>query len=375
MIATSRCRAWRVGLWATAIAWSVSPASSQERLQGDARVSNLKPDERIVFFPSAARRVEDEPVWEMQLHAWVFEPSEDSVRRRALIKLLTSTMDDARDDAERARFETILRPFLVDNERGKEIVVRVGDRSWRLPPTGANGHAMGTLRLPNELVERAARDGRLTLQAVLPAKDGRPFHGVVHLIDPEGISVISDIDDTIKDSHVLDKRELLRNTFLRPFKPVEGMADVFGQWHSQREARFHFVSASPWQLFEPLEEMRRAAGFPPATFHLRHARVKDESGLQLIGDSQASKLAAVESILATFPRRSFLLIGDTGEKDPEVYGEIARRHPMQIVKIYLRNVTAESRETPRYEVALHNVPTSLWELFTDPKELKWPMPQ
>ena len=93
------------------------------------------------------------------------------------------------------------------------------------------------------------------------------------LVPPTGLSIISDIDDTVKLSDVLNKRELLRNTFLREFVPVDGMATLYKHWEEQHDAVFHYVSASPWQLQPELEGFLRSSGFPPATFHLKSVRV------------------------------------------------------------------------------------------------------
>lgn len=57
----------------------------------------------------------------------------------------------------------------------------------------------------------------LPMEVVLPSRDERRFTGEVHLLGATGVSVISDIDDTIKVSVVTNKQELLKNTFTRPF--------------------------------------------------------------------------------------------------------------------------------------------------------------
>ncbi|MFO0817095.1 MAG: App1 family protein [Pirellulales bacterium] len=336
-------------------------------------VSDLKSDERVIFFPVAAHRIPNEDVWEATVRAWVFEPSDDSLRRRSLIELLKIAWVSAEGDQEKKILEERIRPFLVDNERGKKVIVRVGDKHWPLDPTESNGLSTGVIRLPDSLVAREARDGVVSFQAVLASDDQREFRGSLHLIDAEGISVISDIDDTIRDSQVLDKRELLRNSFLRPFKPVEGMSPLYRKWSEQHGARFHFVSASPWQFYEPLEEMRQSASFPRATFHLRPFRYKDSTSVFTLLDSQQHKIDAIETLLRAFPKRRFILVGDTGEKDPEVYGELYRRHSSRIVKIYLRNVSKDERESARYSQALAEAPSEAWELFTDPSQVTWPI--
>lgn len=335
-------------------------------------VSDLKSDERVIFFPVAAHRVPGEELWETTVRAWVFEPSNDSLRRRSLIDLLKIAWVSAEADQEKKILEERIRPFLVDNERGKKVVVRVGDMRWSLEPTESNGLSTGTIRLPITLVEREARGGVLSFRAALASDDQREFRGLIHLVDGEGLSVVSDIDDTIRDSRVLDKRELLRNSFLRPFQPVDGMAALYRRWAEQHAARFHFVSASPWQFYEPLEEMRASANFPVATFHLRPFRYKDPTSVFSLLDSQQHKLDAIESLLRAFPKRRFLLVGDTGEKDPEVYGEVYRKHPSRIAKIFLREVSGEDRDSPRYSRALEGVPEDSWQLFTDPSQIVWP---
>ncbi len=75
----------------------------------------------------------------------------------------------------------------------------------------------------------------------------KTFTCTVYVLARHGISVISDIDDTIKISNVLSKRLLLKHTFYTYFKPVEGMSDLYQKW-SEQKCQFHYVSASPWQL-------------------------------------------------------------------------------------------------------------------------------
>ena len=94
--------------------------------------------------------------------------------------------------------------------------------------------------------------------------DTRRFTGRVQLVEPQGRSVISDIDDTIKITGVGDPQAMLANTFLRPLRPVPGMATLYRQW-ADRGAVFHYVSASPWQLYAPLADFLAAEQFPAGT--------------------------------------------------------------------------------------------------------------
>ena len=196
----------------------------------------------------------------------------------------------------------------------------------------------------------------------MPAGDERSFTGALQLIAPRGVSVISDIDDTIKDSQVTDLKKLLRNTFLEPFQPVAGMADVYRRWQGDGVV-FHYVSASPWQLYEPLSEFCRAEQFARGTFHLKPFRLKDSTALDLVKSQTGYKLGQIAPLLESFPGRRFVLIGDSGEQDPEIYGTLARKFPGHVQGVYIRNVTGESADAKRYEEAFRDVPAERWQVF------------
>ena len=53
------------------------------------------------------------------------------------------------------------------------------------------------------------------------------------------------------------------------------------------------------------------------------------------------KLDKIELILGFYPDMQFVLIGDSGEQDPEIYAEVVRRHPKSVRMIYIRNVNPD----------------------------------
>jgi phosphatidate phosphatase APP1 len=176
--------------------------------------------------------------------------------------------------------------------------------------------------------------------------------------------VISDVDDTVKVSQVRDRRELLANTFLRAFRGVPGMAEAYRQWAADGAA-FHYVSASPWQLYAPLARFLAAERFPEGSFHLKLFRVKDSSFFDLYANPEVYKRRTIEPILKTYPRRKFVLVGDSGEEDPEIYGALAREHPGQIVRILIRDVTGEQADAERYRIAFRGVEADRWMVFRE----------
>jgi phosphatidate phosphatase APP1 len=109
--------------------------------------------------------------------------------------------------------------------------------------------------------------------------------------------------------------------------------------------------------------------FPSGSFTLRSFRIKDRTFFSLFTSPEETKIPAIESIVNRFPARRFILVGDSGEKDPEVYGEIARNHPDQIVRIFIRDVTDGDVSIERLEKAFSGVGRDRWKVFRDAEEL------
>lgn len=332
-------------------------------------VTDLKSDERLVFFPTHALQDERAGVWRVRVHGWLFEPERGSIKRRALKAAVRKAIGVPDDKAARKRFDDRIWRFLVDNERNKPVAVRLGGKTYELGRTNKAGHVRATLRLSRREMQSLLQNGagrQVVFRAELTAGDKRRFDGRIAVVPPTGLSVISDIDDTIKVTRVTDRSEMLANTFYRPFKPVAGMAELY-RTLQKRGAVFHFVSASPWQLSQPLQEMLAADRFPDGTLHLRDFRLADVRSLDELTNSN-SKKAAIEELLQDFPKRRFLLFGDSGERDPELYGEFARKHPKQITGIFIRNVTQEQPDGERFRKAFREVDRSRWTVFAKPKQ-------
>lgn len=342
-----------------------------ESLAGAEPVSSVDADESVVFFPTFGCPT-PAGEWELRFHGWIYERT----RSQSLFAQLCDEfgVEEGRlTAAERDILVARLDPFLVDNERGETIVVRLGNQRATLNPSEPNGHFKGTSRLSDALVRPLRRGGgdgpdRLWFRAVLPDGDRRVFDGELFLLPAEGVSVISDIDDTIRISNVMNRRELIRGTFLRPFEAVPGMAALYREWQ-QRGAAFHYVSAGPWQLYQPLSQFLSQAGFPAGTFHMRPFRLKDRSALKMFESPEPFKIGQIEEIVRSLSRRRFILVGDSGERDPEVYGEIARRHPGRIERIFIREVRSEP-QTQRYQRAFAGLAAETWKAFDDPAQLR-----
>jgi len=325
-------------------------------------VSNLKSDEDVRIFQTVARR--DGDAWVVPLHAWVYEPEDGAVVRGATLDALLMALELPAEAESSEIFRARAKAFLYDNESAKHLVVRLGGAAYTLPGTGSNGHSEATLRVPTD----SLAPGWTTATVVPRSGDVRTFSGDVLLLADTGVSVISDVDDTIKISEVRDKKKLLENTFMRPFVAVPGMAAAYTRWAGQGAA-FHYVSASPWQLLDPLKSFIGEAAYPQGSMHMKLFRWKDSTFFSLFQSPIEYKQPILSGLIAQFPQRRFVLVGDSGEKDPEVYAAIYRVHPQQVAGIYIRDVTGEARDAPRYQTAFTGIPADRWTIFTDPATL------
>lgn len=331
--------------------------------------SPIQEDERVIFYPSPARLSADGSSWIVDIHGWIHEPEVDSWFRKRALGLFQLALGLGLEDGAKAAFERRARPFLADNERGKVISVRIGEKEHALEESAASGHFRGTVTVPvRDIALPGATPDSLRFRAVTRPGDERVFEGEAPIVGETGISVISDIDDTIKVSEVRDRKQLILNTFVRELRAVPGMAALYATWASAG-ASFHYVSGSPWQLYEPILELIRANGFPAGTFHMKDLRWKDSTVIDLFSSQEEYKRSRIDPLLRAFPRRSFILVGDSGEQDPEIYAAVLREHPEQVRLILIRDVTGEDGASARMKKAFEGIPEERWKVFREPADL------
>ncbi len=162
------------------------------------------------------------------------------------------------------------------------------------------------------------------------------------------LAIVSDIDDTVLQTYATDTLKMLRLTLLRNARtrlPFDGVATLYkaleaGASGAERNPIF-YVSSSPWNLYDFLVEFMAYNGLPEGPFFLTDYGIDRE---KLIKQRHAEhKLAAIATIAATYPSLPLLLLGDSGQRDPEIYLAAARAHPGRVAAIYIRHVSNERR--------------------------------
>lgn len=337
--------------------------------------TDLEPDDRVVLFPSLGHLSPEGREWIVAVHGDVFAAGKVSLGKRVLLKVLRRALRASEAALATPLFQQRASRFLALDRAGRRLAVRVGEEIHLLPKrTRGNGHFHAAVRVPagqsgNAEISHGAAAALPVEVYGLGVQDAAPVAaGKAWLVPPRGLSVISDIDDTLKHSLVACKRTLLANTFLRPFETIPGMAEVFRRWASAGTA-FHYVSSSPWQLYEHLAEHLAMEGFPGGSFHLRPFRLRDQLLRPVLLLRRSGKARVIRSILATFPQRRFVLVGDSGEYDPEIYGFMGRKYPDQVAGICIRQLGGECDSPERFAKALRGVRPEIVRLYRQADEL------
>ena len=327
----------------------------------------MPPDaEQIVLYPTAGWPHHDGTHWVMPVHARVTTAVVDSRRRRLLIRLLRRSTGIEANGPQAQLLTERMTPFLLQELQGRSLRVQIGDITADFGPTDDGGHASTLLRIPRKMTA-----GGHVIRAWNPSNPAVFGQTPVQLIESRGWSLISDIDVTIKHSDVRHPRALLRNTFSEPFQSIPGMAKRYQRW-AEQGLSFHYVSSSPWQLLEPLLDFIQKDGFPNGSMHLKQLRVLDRSALRLLQEPKQSKPPILRSILDAWPKRRFILVGDSGEQDPEIYCDLANERPQQIAKIFIRLTQPASTEAARWQQLSKTAPPGMFQVFQSADEIHLP---
>jgi phosphatidate phosphatase APP1 len=200
----------------------------------------------------------------------------------------------------------------------------------------------------------------MALELVSPAE----AKAVGELFVPPGTAryvVISDIDDTVMETGVANKGVMLWRLFAQGAQSrvaFPGVAAFYKALHGgvsgSEQNPMLYVSRGPWSLYEVLDEFFQLHGIPvgPILFlrawgvRLRHPFPRR---------AQDHKLALIRRMVALYHDRPFLLIGDSGQRDPEIYAQVVREHPGRVVAIYIRSVNRSPKRARAIEALAKEV--------------------
>jgi len=242
------------------------------------------------------------------------------------------------------RFKTDLiinEPLVLKLPDGRKIETKTDDQGYflidetienMLPLIDENGWLKYEISFAEKFPKRIIQENNIFFGEVMIPSETAKF------------GLISDIDDTIMHTGLTSrfKWQVAKNTvFKRAEKriPLEGAADFYEKLKNGKSGNDHnpifYVSHGPWNLYRYLEVFLQKNNFPKGPILLRDfvnpfaKKYKPE---------KPQKQKEIINILETYPQLPFILIGDSGEHDPDIYIEIAEAHPERILAIYMRSV-------------------------------------
>ncbi|MCH7402921.1 App1 family protein [Belliella kenyensis] len=161
--------------------------------------------------------------------------------------------------------------------------------------------------------------------------------------------VISDIDDTIVPTGATRVFEMLKTTFFgnaHTRLPFEAVSEFYQALHRGSDDidsnPFFYVSSSPWNLYDFLTEFLETHQIPKGPLMLRDLGLSREQ--LFAGSHWEHKLLQVEMIFEIESNLSFILIGDSGQHDAEIYLQVIKDYPGRVKMVYIRHINARDEE-------------------------------
>lgn len=346
----------------------------------------------------AFRRGPNEP-WRAEYVAAFFD--DNSKIREKVVKAiadLTQTLNLAPDDQiSEDRIKDRLAPFV--RQIGPNMSVKIEyegvKKVIQLGPSDANGILSQELDVP--LGGKGMQPGQaLKMSVVHEQKESlsEGSHtamletGNTYFAADGGFGVISDIDDTIKVTQVRDRLALLKNTFVKEPKPVQGMPELYKRLHDalstpSNPTPFVYLSASPYNLYPFLRSFIKNAGFPNGMMILRDMSwmAMESFVVSLTVGTQEYKEDRMKKVSTWLPKTTWVCIGDSTQTDPEAYatfykqleknGQGGRVARIWIHKVVGVNPSAEKdlNDPKRFQKAFDGIDPKVWKVFENPDEL------
>ncbi|KAG8718870.1 hypothetical protein FRC08_004158 [Ceratobasidium sp. 394] len=156
-----------------------------------------------------------------------------------------------------------------------------------------------------------------------------------YFVPTQGITLITDIDDILRDTKIWNPGEGLRNSFAYPFRPWMNMPDILNRWDATiPNLHFHYLTTIPIKLARPYMSFIYGR-YPLGSFDVRPLNAKT------LDQTFSIRKANLHRVFETFPYRKFVLLADTSNQDVmRQYPAIAKEFPGRVQCILLRNTSA-----------------------------------
>jgi phosphatidate phosphatase APP1 len=249
-------------------------------------------------------------------------------------------------DKEASRARNLLENYRLlesDEVRGASVRVRVADQTFTAT-TDEDG--VFTVRVKDLPAAQALSLGSVPLVAHAEKRGVQIREGSgqlwIHDESEPFLAIVSDIDDTIVKTFVTEKARMADAVLLQnglQLEPVDGAAANYRKARDAGVKGFFYLSGSPQNFYGRLQTYLGSQGFPDGPLLLKNLG-KDKPTQQA-----EYKKSRLEQLLRDVPAMRVILVGDSGERDPEIYRELRERHPHRVAGIVIRK-TPGSNATP-----------------------------
>ena len=241
-----------------------------------------------------------------------------------------------------------VRRFESDEIPGAEVDVRFGDVSQR-QTTDLEGYFNVTLQ-PEQPLDSGWHEVEVELLDSMAGGAGLSATAEV-MVPPQDAEflVVSDLDDTVIETRATDLLTELRIVLFssaRTRSPMPGAAPLYraleGGPDGQGWNPFYYVSLSGWGLYDLFEEFLDRNDLPKGPLFLHDIAIVEEKSERL--GHEDHKRETIRQLLEDYPDLPFVLIGDSGQGDPETYRSIAREHRDRVRAVLIRDVSPPDRD-------------------------------
>lgn len=227
---------------------------------------------------------------------------------------------------------------------GAKLELRVGEKRTVLT-TGPEGYFETWFQVSEDQASGGWLPYDVRLVEPAPRESGTSWEGEV-LVPREDAAygIISDVDDTVIESSATSRLRMLRTLLTgnaRTRLPFDGIAPLLSDLQDGGNPIF-YVSSGPWNLYDFLEEFFQINGLPAGPILLQDYGL-DERKL-IHAPHHEHKLEQIGRVMTTYPHLNWILIGDSGQRDPEIYAALASELEDKIAAIVIRDVTTAARD-------------------------------
>jgi phosphatidate phosphatase APP1 len=232
-----------------------------------------------------------------------------------------------------------LRHFLSVELAGEQVRVEVAGGVHDMVAS-ADGYVEATVETP------ALTPGWHLITFVVTAEPDGPVEGRLLVVDPAArLGVVSDIDDTIIHTGLTRLVDAVRTTLLIPEnarKEIAGASQLYRALCAGPvgPTQVFYVSTGAWNLHQVIERFLARHGFPEGPVLMTDWG--PSTGWLFRESSVSYKARVINGLVQEYPSLTWVLIGDSGQDDPEAYAAVARAHPDRLHAIYIRDVAPAS---------------------------------